>query len=85
MNGDGFLKGLHLSHCLDTIEEWHALVQGFGETFCPWEPRRPFLSDGLATEIRDNHHYYTAGRALGFASLILFSVLAVALIHAIVA
>ena len=67
MNGDGFgfLKGIRFTHCLDTIAEWHALVQGFGETFCPWEPRRPFLSEDLASEIRDNHHYYTAGRALG--------------------
>ena len=85
MNGDGFLKGIRFSHCLDTIEEWHALVQGFCETFCPWEPRRPFISEDLATEIRDNHHYYTAGRVLGFASLVLFSILVVALVHRIVA
>jgi hypothetical protein len=85
VNGDGFLKGIQLSHCLDTIAEWHALVQGFCEAFCPWDCRRPFLDEDLATEIREKHHYYMAGRVLGFASLILFSVLAVALIHAIVA
>lgn len=84
MNGDGFLKGIKFSHFLDTIEEWHAIVQGFCETFCPWEPRRPLIDEDLATEIRTNHHYYMAGRVLGLASLVLFSVLAVALIHAIV-
>ena len=84
MNGNGFLKGLQLSHFLDTIDEWHALVQGICETFCPWQARRPFLDENLATEIRNNNHYYTAGRVIGFVSLVLFSVLVVALVHRIV-
>ena len=84
MNGNGFLKGLQLSHFLDSIDEWHALVQGSSETFCPWEPRRPFLDEKSATEIRNNNHYYAAGRVLGFVSLVLFSVLVLILVHRIV-
>jgi len=84
MNGNGFLKGSQLGHFLDTIDEWHALVQGFSETFCPWAPRRPFLDEELATEIRTKNHYYMAGRVLGFVSLVLFSVLVLALVHKIV-
>ena len=85
MKGDGFLKGIQLSHFLDTIAEWHALVQGFCEVLCPWPPRHKLMDEELADEIRTEHHYYVGGRVLGFASLVLFCVLAVALIHAIVA
>ena len=84
MNGNGFMTGIKLSHFLDTVDEWHALVQGFCETFCPWAPRRPFLDEKLMTEIRENNHYYMAGRVIGFVSLVLLSVLVLTLVHRIV-
>jgi hypothetical protein len=65
VSGDGFMKGLQLSHFLDTIEEWHALVQGFCEVLCPWPPRHKLMDEELADEIRTEHHYYVGGRALG--------------------
>jgi len=84
VNGGGFLKGLQLSNFLDTVAEWHALTQGFCETFCPWPPRHKLMDEDLAAEIRTEHHYYTGGRALGLVSLVLFSVMVLSFVHRIV-
>ena len=65
MNGKGFMKGLQFRHCLDTVAEWHALVQGFCEVMCPWPPRHKEMKPKLLKQIKDEHHYYVAGRALG--------------------
>ena len=66
---DMFLGGIGFKNFLDTHQEWHALVEGFGDGFCPWgsayEP-----SSKLAEDIRNEHHYYTAGSAIGFIALI---------------
>ncbi len=59
------MKGLRPSHFLDTVAEWHALVQGFCEVLCPWPPRHRDMADHLREEIRTEHHYYMLGRALG--------------------
>ena len=65
MNGKGFMKGLQLRHCLDTVGEWHALVQGFCEVLSPWPPRHKAMEPKLLFEISQEHHYYMFGRALG--------------------
>jgi len=65
MKGKGFMKGIVFSHFLDTVAEWHALVQGLCEVLCPWPPRHKLMDEELANEIRTNHHYYATGRVLG--------------------
>jgi hypothetical protein len=60
----GFLKGINPSAFLDDWREWHALVEGLCEVLCPWPPRyKP--ADEAAQDIRNEHHYYMFGRALG--------------------
>jgi len=61
----GFMKGVQLGRFLDTVAEWHALVQGFSEVMCPWPPRHKAMKPELLFEISAEHHYYMAGRALG--------------------
>jgi len=56
---------------LNSHREWHAMVEGFCDGFCPWrilyEPGEECLKD-----IRNEHHYYNSGRAIGFAFLIAY-------------
>jgi hypothetical protein len=58
---------------MDTHQEWHAFVEGFSESFCFWrqhiEPSEELLND-----IKNEHHYYTFGRVLGFICLVIFGV-----------
>ncbi|MFU8796500.1 MAG: hypothetical protein ACNA7X_04320 [Dehalococcoidia bacterium] len=63
--GKGFMKGVRLAHFLDTVAEWHALVQGFSEVMCPWPPRHRLPAGKLLREINEEYHYYVAGRVLG--------------------
>ena len=79
------MKGIQLSHFLDTVAEWHALVQGFCEVLCPWPPRHKHMKENLAREIRTQHHYYMAGRVLGLVSLVLFSLLVLSFVLRIIA
>lgn len=65
MKGKGFMKGLQFSHFLDTVAEWHALVQGAAEVLCPWPPRHKKMTEKLVMEIMSEHHYYMAGRVAG--------------------
>lgn len=66
----GFFKWFHFSNFLDTYQEWHALVEGFSESFCFWrahiEPSEELLND-----IKGEHHYYVFGRVIGFVVLII--------------
>lgn len=75
----GFLRGVDLRHFLDTTAELHAFIQGASETLAPWPPRHPGMLPALYHEIANEHHYYMAGRALGFLLLLLAVVLLVAL------
>ena len=59
-----FLKGIKPSTFLSTHEEWHAFVEGLCEVLCPW-PAKYQLSGKLLNELREDHHYYVFGRALG--------------------
>lgn len=56
--------GLDPKEFLNVYQEWHALVEGVCEVVCPWracyEPSEELLND-----IKNEHHYYMAGRALG--------------------
>jgi len=67
--GKGFFKWFDWSNFLDTHQEWHALFEGFSETFCFWranyEPSKELLKD-----LQSEHHYYAFGRVLGFISLV---------------
>ncbi len=65
--GRGFLRGVGLSHFLDTTAELHALVQGACEVLCPWPPRHRMQPGKLIKEVHDEHHYYMTGRVLGIA------------------
>ena len=62
-------KGIDFKNFLSNPQEWHAFVEGFGDGFCPWgtnyEP-----SEELKADICKEHHYYTGGSAVGFATLI---------------
>lgn len=59
-----FLEGLAFATFIDTYEEWHALVEGFCEVLCPW-PAKYQPIDKLLMELKEEHHYYMWGRALG--------------------
>lgn len=52
-----------------SYQEWHAFAIGFFEVLCPWPPRLRELSQ-LVKLVRDEYHYYLAGRGLGFIALI---------------
>jgi len=71
-----FLKGFDLKDFLSNHKEWHALVEGFADEFCirpcrykPWDNKKNG-HENLLAHIRQEHHYYNAGRVLGFAGLI---------------
>jgi len=61
---------------MNTHEEWHAFVEGFCETFCPWRARYE-PSDELIEALKSEHHYYVFGRVVGFALLVLFGLFVV--------
>lgn len=65
---NGFLRGININSFIDSVAEWHALVQGFCEVLCPWPPRYKMLKPELLFEIASEHHYYMFGRALGITA-----------------
>jgi hypothetical protein len=71
-----FLGGIfkNLSEFLSDYQEWHSFVEGFCETFCFWKSRYE-PSEELLNDIKNEHHYYVFGRALGFIALAGFGVL----------
>ena len=68
----GFLKGIRLSAFLDCYQEWHAFVEGLCEVLCPW-PARYQLTGKLLNDLREDHHYYMFGRALGVIALLIIA------------
>ena len=61
------LEACILSTFMDTIEEWHAFVDGLCEALCPWPPRhKPSPENQKAIE--DEYHYYMWGRAVGIGA-----------------
>lgn len=54
-----------------TPGEIHAVIIGAAETFCPWPPRIPYQYE-YREAILQEYHYYMAGRASGFITLMLF-------------
>jgi len=78
--GNGFFSWFDIHNFLDTHQEWHALVEGFCETFCFWranyEPSKELLKD-----LKSEHHYYAFGRVLGFISLVGFGLLIVGILR----
>jgi len=67
-----FLGGLKLPEFLSTPNEVHALIEGIADGYCPWQSRYE-PTDKLVESIRKEHHYYSAGTVVGFATFI-FSV-----------
>ena len=64
---------------LNTPEEWHTLVIGLGDGYCPWQKRyKPTRK--MISIIRKEIHYYNTGVAVGFALLIFSIAGAVALV-----
>jgi len=63
-------NGIKPKTLLSTPEEWHALLIGFFEVLCPW-PSRYHLTMKPMGELLKEYHYYMAGRALGFVTLLL--------------
>lgn len=56
---------------LNTADERHAFIIGLSETLCPWPPRYKLLAtDNRLFEAE--YHYYAAGRACGFITLLSF-------------
>jgi len=63
------LQSIILSTFMDTVEEWHAFVDGLCEALCPWPARhKPSAENQKAIE--DEYHYYMWGRAVGILVLI---------------
>jgi len=64
---------------MDTPEEWHTVVIGLGDGYCPWkklyEPTRK-----MKKTIQKEIHYYNFGITVGFALLIFSIAGAVALV-----
>ena len=50
---------------LNTAEELHALVIGWGETVAPWFPAHRARTRRRNKELSQEPHYYQLGRALG--------------------
>ena len=67
----GFLKGINFKQFLSDHKEWHALLEGIGDGFCPWKPRYEPDEERKA-DIAKDHHYYNIGRVVGFGLLIWF-------------
>ena len=61
-----------MSTILNTPEEKHALIIGLSEVICPWPPRLKLCPDYL----RDEYHYYLAGRAL---AMVIWLIIALAM------
>jgi len=57
-----------MSTLFNTPSERHAFVVGFFEVLCPWKPRVP-ISPDYPFDIKDEYHYYLAGRGAGFIAL----------------
>ena len=53
-----------------TPDELHAFVIGAAETLCPWKPHHP-MPLNYPSPLEREYHYYLAGRALGFITLLL--------------
>jgi len=74
MKAKGFLKGFFqwfdFSNFMDTYQEWHAFVEGFSEGFCIFKDSVYTPDTERLADLQAEHHYYAAGYALGFASLI---------------
>lgn len=77
---DKMFKGIDFKDFLNDWREWHALVEGFCETFCFWranyEPSKELLED-----LKSEHHYYVFGRVLGFISLVGLGLLAIRILR----
>jgi len=58
---------------MNTYQEWHAFVEGFGEVFCFWRARHG-LEGELLKALLHEHHYYVFGRVIGFVCLVIFGV-----------
>ncbi len=56
-----------------TSDERHAFLIGFLETLCPWPAH---YKDNLPvpSSLKGEEHYYLAGRASGFITLMLFCI-----------
>ena len=61
----GCFEWFNINNFLDTHQEWHALVEGFADGFCPMRDRYD-PSPELLKDLTGEHHYYNAGRAMGF-------------------
>jgi len=73
----------------DIPQEWHAFIEGLADGFCLskshyqlWDKSEGDIN--LLESLRKEHHYYNAGRALGFAAFILLITgMVILLIHSI--
>jgi len=70
------LKGINLKEFLSTHQEWHALVEGFSESFCFWRAHHE-PSEELLEALKSEHHYYAFGRVVGFILLVVFGMLVI--------
>jgi len=55
---------------MNTPEEGHTFLIGLFEVLCPWKPHQP-ISRRSRGQMKGEYHYYLAGRALGFPTLLL--------------
>ena len=69
-----FLGGIfkNLKEFVSDHREWHAVVNGLADGFCPWRPRHEPDKERLS-QITSEYHYYNGARGLGFGCLLVLS------------
>jgi len=60
---------MSMSTLFSTPAERHVFVVGFFEVLCPWKPRVP-MPERYPFPIKNEYHYYLAGRGTGFIALL---------------
>ena len=66
--------GVKLKTLFSNPSEWHAFVIGFFEVLCPW---KAYYKNNIPNPpcLKDEYHYYLAGRGIGFIALLFLLVL----------
>lgn len=70
-DGKGFLKSINFKQFMDTADELHAFIIGWGETVCFWLAWlwRGLITEDLKKMLAKERHYYIFGCVAGIATL----------------
>ena len=69
--GKGFLKSINFKQFMDTADELHAFIIGWGEAVCFWLAWlwRGLITEDLKKMLAQERHYYIFGCVAGIATL----------------